>query len=211
MLKDGYLRIGSWRGAPLRVHWSMPVGAFLLGRAEFVPVFWAAFFLIVLWHELGHAVMVRRFRHRVVSLDVTGIGGLCRWAGSATPYERSLIAWGGVAAQGLLLVVAAGVRLLLGPPTSVLWAEIESAAIQWNLTLIVLNLLPVAPFDGKEAWAFFRLWLERRRGQRVLDQILRKPGTKETAPRPRDDSDARELADKLQRIAEEARRARRGE
>ena len=211
MLENGYLRIGSWRGAPLRVHWTMPVGAFLFGRAQFVPVFWAAFFLIVLWHELGHAAMVRRFRHRVVSVDVTGIGGLCRWAGSATPYERSLIAWGGVAAQALLLVVALGVRLLLGPPTSALFGQIEWAAIQWNLTLIGLNLLPLPPFDGREAWGLFRLWLERRRGQRVLEQILRKPGARKPNPRPHDDSGSRELADKLARIAEEARRARRGE
>ncbi len=205
MLQNGYLRIGSWRGAPLRVHWTMPVGAFLLGRAQFVPVFWAAFFLIVLWHELGHAVMVRHFRHRVVSVDVTGFGGLCRWAGSATSYERSLIAWGGVAAQGLLLLVAVIARIVMGPPTSALLADVESAAIQWNLTLILLNLLPLPPFDGNEAWAFFRLWFERRRGQRVLDQILRKAGVRRSVP------GSRELADKLTRIAEEARRARRGE
>jgi Zn-dependent protease len=211
MLENGYLRIGSWRGAPMRVHWTMPVGAFLLGRAQFVPVFWAAFFLIVLWHELGHALMVRRCGHRVVSVDVTGFGGLCRWAGSATPFERSLIAWGGVVAQGVLLVGALGARALLGPPTSALLAEIESAAIQWNLSLIVLNLLPMRPFDGAEAWPLFRLWLERRRGQRVLEQILGKPGARKPAPRPPADSSSRKLAENLERIAEEARRARRGQ
>jgi Zn-dependent protease len=211
MLENGYLRIGTWRGAPLRVHWTMPLGAFLFGRAQFVPVFWAAFFLIVLLHELGHAWMVRRFGHQVVSVNVTGIGGHCRWAGSATAYERSAIAWGGVVAQGLLLGVALVARALLGPPTSLIWADIESAAIQWNLSLIVFNLLPAKPFDGAEAWPFFRLWRDRRRGQRVLDQILRKPGARKPGPRPPADASSRELADRLQRIAEEARRARRGE
>jgi stage IV sporulation protein FB len=195
----------------VRVHWTMPLGAFLFGRAQFVPVFWAAFFVIVLWHEMGHALVVRHFRHRVVSVDLTGVGGLCRWAGSATAYERAAIAWGGVAAQAVLLVVALAVRALVGPPTSWLGAEIESAAIQWNLSLIVLNLLPWPPLDGSEAWPFFKIWLERRRGKRVLEQILGQARTREPDPRPPADQGAKELADKLAHIAEQARRARRGE
>jgi Zn-dependent protease len=194
------------------MHWTMPLGAFLFGGAGWVPVFWGSFLLIVLWHELGHAFLVRRYGHRVASVDVTGFGGLCRWTGAATPYERAVIAWGGVAAQGVLLVLALGLRLLLGPPTTTLVAEIESAFIHWNASLMLLNLLPLPPFDGSEAWSLFRQLAERHRGRQVLRRVF---GQKQKSPqrptgRTAGDASSRELAEKLDRLAGEARRARRG-
>lgn len=210
MFERGYWQIGRFGGAPLRIHWTMPLGAFLFGGARWAPVFWGSFLVIVLWHELGHAFMVRRYGHNVASVDVTGIGGLCRWSGAATPYERAVIAWGGVAAQGLLLVVALGLRLVLGPPTTLLVAELESAFVQWNASLILLNLLPVPPFDGSEAWSLFRQLANRYRGRQVLKRVFGEKSPPKPGAGAARGASSRELAEKLDRIAGEARRARRG-
>ena len=93
-LRGGYLAIGRWRGAPLRLHWTLPVGALLFGQGRFVPGFWLGFFLLVFVHELGHAVLVRRYGHGVVSIDIHALGGVCRWSGEPTAIDRSRIAWG---------------------------------------------------------------------------------------------------------------------
>ena len=106
MLQNGYWTVGRVRGVPVRLHWTIPLGALLFGGGRFVPAFWFAFFLIVLVHEFGHALVVQYYRHRVVSIDVTGFGGLCHWSGSPTRFERAAIAWGGVLAQAVLLAAA---------------------------------------------------------------------------------------------------------
>src|SRR5690242_5380515 len=106
MMEGGYFRLGRFGNAPIRVHWTMPLGAFAFCGFRFVPGAWAAFFLLILVHELGHALMVRSFGLHVVSVDVHGVGGVCQWVGSATPTRRSLIAWAGVFGQAVLLAGA---------------------------------------------------------------------------------------------------------
>ena len=46
---------------------------------------------------------------RVISLDIHGFGGLCSYAGHPTAYQNSVIAWGGVLAQGALGALTLGV------------------------------------------------------------------------------------------------------
>ena len=216
----------------MRVHWSTPLGALLFGGLQFRPVFWVAFFVLVLAHEFGHALLARRYGHHVLSIDVTGFGGRCRWAGAATADERAKVAWGGVLAQGVLLILAVGALLLGVIPASVTGAELSSAFVHTNLILIVLNLLPFRPLDGAEAWSLLgRAWA-RRRGRGLLEQLgmggssrpRRGSGDSKNGSRPRRrlrtaadfaprrpaSSDNRELAELLRRIGDEAGEARRG-
>jgi hypothetical protein len=116
--EHGYLKLGRWRGAPVRVHWSAPVGALLLGQLRFVPGFWLAFVGLILVHELGHALMVMLAGARVRAVNVTGLGGECRYDGEVTELRRALIAWGGVLAQLAVLVVVGSALLLFGAPRS---------------------------------------------------------------------------------------------
>lgn len=153
MLSSGYWRVASWHGVPIRLHWTIPVGMLFLGGFKIRPLFWLAFFVIVLVHELGHAYWVHRFGHKVHRLDITGFGGACVWSGNASGAERSLIAWGGVIAQLCLLAVAVVLTAVLG------WGFLStSLGYAWTVTnvfLIILNLIPVSPFDGAEAWKIF--------------------------------------------------------
>jgi Zn-dependent protease len=162
-VRGGYLTIGRWRGAPVRAHWSLPIGALVFGRGQFVPGFWLGFVLLVLIHEIGHAVLVKRYRHRLSSIDVHGFGGVCCWSGDPTAIERASIAWGGVLAQAVALAFAWAALRFAGPPDTVFVAELASAFTATNLWLIAINLIPVAPLDGAEAWKLPGLLAARRR------------------------------------------------
>jgi stage IV sporulation protein FB len=154
-IEQGHLRIAEWRGVPLRLHWTTAAGALLFSGFRFEPGAWLGFVLLVLLHEMGHATLVMRYRLRVVSIDVHGYGGVCRWAGQATGWQRAVIAWGGVLAQALLLGVTYGVVVLLGPPRSLLVAQLVDVFTFTNIWLIGLNLLPFPPLDGAQAWRIF--------------------------------------------------------
>ena len=180
LFSRGWLSIGRWKGAPIRLHWTVPVGAVVFGRLEFVPGFWLGFVLLVLIHELGHAQVVASCRKRILSIDVHGLGGWCRWDGDATPIQRALIAWGGVWAQMILLAVTLTVAAVLGPPSDAFSAQLHHAFVSANLWVMAINLLPFPPLDGAEAWTLLRLLRPsldrgvqraRQQGQRARNEI----------------------------------------
>jgi stage IV sporulation protein FB len=181
-VRGGYFRLGSWRGAPVRAHWTMPLGAFVFGRGRFVPGFWLGFVLVVLIHELGHALVVRRFGHRVVAIDLHALGGECRWAGDATPLQRARIAWGGVNAQLVALIVAVVVLAVLGPRGTAFVDDLADALTFTNAYMIALNLIPVAPLDGAAAWKLPGLLRARARARKSRrESAARAPGSSEGA------------------------------
>jgi stage IV sporulation protein FB len=204
VLDRGYLTLARIRGVPVRVHWTMPLGALMFGGLAFAPAFWLAFFVLVLSHEFGHAALAWRARQRVISIDVTGFGGVCRWAGLPSAYDRALIAWGGVLAQAGLLVVAVVLAATTRLGASRWGVELISALTGTNLLLMLINLVPIPPLDGAEAWRLLPQLLDRWRGRRVL----RGAGVA-LPPRTRAQEDAA-LAAFLKQVSEEARRARRG-
>ena len=63
-----------------------------------------------------------------------------------------MIAWGGVAAQAALLLITLGVVLAFGYPSFGPLRTLASAFIYTNAFLIALNLVPIPPLDGAEAW-----------------------------------------------------------
>jgi Zn-dependent protease len=153
VFENGYLTVGSFRGIPIRFHWTTALGAFFFSGFQFAPAFWVAFVLLVLVHELGHALVVRRLGHLPLGIEVTGFGGLCRWDGSrANDLHRTIIAWGGVLAQAVLLVLTYAYSFIAGPPRSIEEYQIVSAFTRTNIHLILLNLLPFPPLDGAQAW-----------------------------------------------------------
>jgi Zn-dependent protease len=235
MLERGYLRIGSVRGVPVRLHWTLPLGALVFSGFRFAPVFWFAFFFLVFIHELGHAVLVQRFGHRATSIEITGFGGLCRWNGHASALERAAIAWGGVAAQAALGLSTVLVLLVAGRPSHPALAELAYVFTWTNLWLVGINLLPFPPLDGAEAWklpalarharigdALRNLLPRRRQGRRAdravvdLNDWAKRQGRPSRRPQHDDipvdvnKGSPREVADALMRIAEEAARARKG-
>ncbi|MCB9765097.1 MAG: hypothetical protein H6739_35310 [Alphaproteobacteria bacterium] len=164
MFQSGWLRVARLRGADLRLHWTLPLMAVVLGGRHFSAGFFLGFVLLVLIHELGHAAMVWRYGYAVRSIDVHGLGGWCRWAGRPTQMERSAVAWGGVLAQGALYAVTWGLLQVFGRPPWGPAVELAYVFTETNVWLIALNLIPIPPLDGAEAWLLPQRWLERYRG-----------------------------------------------
>jgi Zn-dependent protease len=157
------------------------VGALVFGRFQIVPGFWLGFFLLVLIHELGHAIVVRACGMRVNGIDIHGLGGQCRYDGYASSLKIALIAWGGVWAQ-LVLFAAVRIALLFVEPTGRFAWEMIYAFTESNLWLMALNLLPMRPLDGAEAWPLFKILWERWKLRRQIRQSV-KPMPR-PAPKP---------------------------
>ena len=155
-LNRGYLQVGRFRGAPVRLHWTILVGAAVMTRLHFVPGSWIGVFLILLAHEIGHALLADHFGLLVIGIDVNGFGGSCTVAGTPTRRQHAVIAWGGVLAQAALLVATLAVLAVSGWPAEGFFADLADAFTWSNAGLIALNLLPIPPLDGAEAWKILR-------------------------------------------------------
>jgi stage IV sporulation protein FB len=202
--------IGRFGGVPVRLHWSAALGALFFSGFRFAPGAWLGFVLVILAHELGHAFVVRRTRQVLLGVDVHGLGGECRWSGHASPMQRALIAWGGVWAQLALAAIVLPLSWLVGSSLGSFGLDLFHALTWSSLLLAAINLVPVRPLDGAEAWKLPGLVAERWRSRRAA-------GPRVSSPRPnaaRSKSEGDELPDDLKRlfakVATDARDARRG-
>ncbi len=157
----GAITLARYRGAPIRVHWSVPVVALFAGGLRFAPGAWLGLVLVVLLHEIGHAFWARRFQMDVTEIVIHGMGGHCAYLGTPSPKQRSIVAWGGVMAQGLVLCIALPVARFL-PATSELQRDLYDMLIATNVFIALFNLIPIRPFDGADAWRLFPILLAER-------------------------------------------------
>ena len=155
-MRGGFVQMGRWRGVPLLLHWTLPVGAFLVGRLEVVPVFWLAFVAVAAIHAAGHVYFLQRFRKQVRDVRLTGWGGEPGWSGHLTPGERTWTAWGGAIAQLVLLAGTLAAVAVFGEPATSETVQLVDAFTRANVVLVMINLIPLAPFDGAEAWRLVR-------------------------------------------------------
>jgi stage IV sporulation protein FB len=206
MFQSGFLELGRIRGAPVRLHWSVLLGVLFFTGFRFSPAAWLGFVALVLIHELGHAAVVLRYGLRVVGIELHGFGGECRWDGQATPWERAVIAWGGVLAQAVLLAVTFGVVLVTGGPTTHFGTELVAVFTQTNVWLALVNLLPIPPLDGANAWSVVRAWRGHRAATSHLARSRRELERLEAIDRGVVPSSAlsQEDADRLHRLFEDA-------
>lgn len=156
-MNTGSISLGRLAGATLRIHWSALLVAALLAAsiAEGIGMGMAAvgvavFFVSILVHELGHAIVARRFGIGTTTIELWGLGGFARLERDArTPKAEGWIAAAGPLASTAVGVVGLGVAYLLD--RLALPAEVVAVA-GWlgliNLVLAVFNLLPGAPLDG---------------------------------------------------------------
>lgn len=167
----GAITLARYRGAPIRLHWSVPIVAVMAGGLRFAPGAWLGLLLVVLLHEMGHAFWARHFRLDVTEIVIHGLGGHCAYQGQPTAKQRSIVAWGGVLAQGLVLTIALPVARLL-PAASQFQADLYEMLISANLAIALFNLVPIPPLDGAEAWRLVPILVRER--LRRSNQVLRK-------------------------------------
>lgn len=127
---------------------------FLFSFAAFLGIYWAlygawfgiGFAVMILLHEMGHFVEVkRRGLPAEMPVFLPGLGAYVKWQGLGVSTEaRAFVALAGPAAGLLAALVAAALFWQTGNP---LWAALAHTGAWLNL----LNLIPVWMLDGAGA------------------------------------------------------------
>lgn len=182
-------RIGSIAGIPIRVHVTLLLllgwiaTSYWLGglgpRASATGLLLlVAVFAIIVIHELGHALMARRFGVRTREILLLPIGGIASFEGMPEqPSQELAIALVGPAIN---LVIAAVLWLVLAisgtsyaPGAAPTTGQAFAAQLLWiNLVLAGFNLLPAFPLDGGRALrALLSLRLDRERATAIASTV----------------------------------------
>ena len=101
----------------------------------------------------------------VLSIVLHGFGGECRTVDYITPWQRSVVAWGGVLGQAALFLVVNTVATLHLWPRAFTGSDTYFAVTGANVLIAVFNLLPLRGLDGSQAWRL--LWLSYLRAKRA--------------------------------------------
>lgn len=172
-------------GIPIHIRFSFwivaaiifPFQLSVLGRRETWP-FLAAWLVVVavsvIAHELGHAVVARRYGAEV-DMTLYALGGFTRWATAQpmSPWRRVLVAAAG-SSVGFVLGGIVFFALRGGAVPSeprVLNFALESF---WQVNALwgVLNWLPIRPLDGGHIFLGSMQAILGRRGERVADVVF---------------------------------------
>jgi ATP-dependent Clp protease adapter protein ClpS len=165
----GYFTIGRVRGVSVLVHWSFPVGGLLLaGFTGFEPratlYFCLGYALLILLHELGHVAAARFFGLKVFSIELSGVGGLCRIEGPRRIRDTFLVFSAGLFIQLGLLLTTLVWLVVFGMPQSVFGSSFVLTFTLVNLFLIAVNAIPTAQPNGlaTDGYVLWRLFLHVR-------------------------------------------------
>jgi Zn-dependent protease len=157
---QGTLRILTWFGIPVYLHWSWAVVAVLQlqwrsdmygGSLFWISLEYIGLFGLVLLHEFGHALACKSVGGQVSHVLLWPLGGV---AHVRPPQRPGALLWSIVAGPlvnlvlgsiGLALVVSMALTM---PQT---WPNLQSALATFtiiNAMLFLFNMLPVHPLDG---------------------------------------------------------------
>ena len=164
----GDLKIGRLAGIPISIHplwllivalitWSLgstyypdqvsgiaPAAAYGLGLASALLLFAS-----ILLHELGHAIVARRYGVEIEGIELWLLGGVAKMKGSAHRASEELrFALAGPAVTVVIAVVF-GLAVLALPastPDAVIALLAYQALI--NAAILVFNMMPAFPLDG---------------------------------------------------------------
>jgi Zn-dependent protease/CBS domain-containing protein len=167
----GDLKIGRLAGIPISIHplwlvivalitWSLgstyypdqvsgiaPVAAYALGLASALLLFAS-----ILLHELGHAVVARRYGVEIEGIELWLLGGVAKMKGAAHHAREELrfaLAGPGVTILIALVFWLAALALPASTPDAVIALLAYQALI--NTAILVFNLMPAFPLDGGRA------------------------------------------------------------
>jgi Zn-dependent protease len=203
-------RLGKWRGIPIFLHWTVLLGLlwfyYQTRSLSATLISFAAFTMLLLAHELGHAIVALWRNVRVFKIQLYVIHGICAHDEPYHEEDDVLIAWGGVAAQFVLLVLALLADFLLpifSPFAHAAMWPLLRVFIDTNLLIIVLNLIPIEPLDGAKAWRALPLLRERANatswGARLRRLVSARQRARETELDAKSKRVTAEIIDKLKK------------
>jgi len=153
------------------VHWSVPLllAVLILGATQkpLDTILGAiAYIGIFVIHEAGHLIVARRRGYEPISIELYPILGIARFEAPRSRFDRTAIAWGGVAAQAIIgIPVAMYIATVDYTPFGPLNTALAILG-DFSLVMAVFNLLPFPPLDGSIAWDIVPAYIERRRSAR---------------------------------------------
>jgi Zn-dependent protease len=157
--RRGYWLVGKWNQIPLFLHWTIllwvPWYLFQGKSLAWLVVSFPAFVGLLAAHEIGHAIAARRRRVKVESINLYVLHGLCEHEDPYYERDHVLIAWGGVFAQGIVLVLALALDHLSSlflPSLRYSLDPLFFVLINVNCVIAAINLIPIQPLDGHIAW-----------------------------------------------------------
>ncbi len=170
----GSWKIGRIAGIDLFVHWTFLILIGWILTAHVIQgdrlretiegvVFILAIFGCVVLHELGHALMARRFGIRTQDITLLPIGGVARL--ERMPEDPVQELWVALAGPAVNVVIAAGLYAVLAitggsfsaaadfatsdeATRTVVAAPLLVQLMVVNIWLVLFNLLPAFPMDG---------------------------------------------------------------
>jgi len=187
--------LGTAFGIPIRVHWSfflLPVLVVVsnlksgLGIIMLLLSLLFGVFVCVILHELGHALMARRYGIPTLDITIYPIGGVARLMHQGgpgqpmlgeRPWEEFWVAVAGPAVNVVIAGLLVGVLTLTSVPITLqedglkqpaLWELFLNLLLALNVLMVVFNMLPAFPMDGGRV---FRALLATRLGYLRATQI----------------------------------------
>jgi len=149
------LELGAIAKIPIRVHLTFLILVIWLafGATKTKPIFEAFFvvmvFVCVLLHELGHALVAKRFGVQTRDITLYPFGGIATLLSQPAPKAELLIALAGPCVN---VVIAACLYPFVTLPTTPLTPEtmigLPERLFITNIALAVFNMLPALPMDG---------------------------------------------------------------
>lgn len=174
------MKIATVWGVPVRLHVTVPlVCVGLVIRLGYLGV--PAVILLygsVLLHELGHALVARRFGIPTAAIDLHLLGGMALMTAPArNPSQEALVAAAGP-------VVSAGLGAAFGVLAVLTGAELQTSALSAvdllaygaaiNLGMAVFNLVPALPMDGGRIFrALLSRWVGHVEATRIAAWVSR--------------------------------------
>lgn len=198
MLDRGALRLFSFQGIPVRLHWTF---GFLLLWVLYIGLSagmeWQAIgvmglvilslFACVVLHEFGHALAARRYGVRTRDIILSPIGGVARLDRlPEKPLQELVVALAGPLVNVVIALVLGVLGWLFVPQGLQILGESESAMfwignyvplLFWmNIWLVVFNMIPAFPMDGGRVLRALLAWrvgrLKATRWASVVGRVL---------------------------------------
>ncbi|MBL8231848.1 MAG: site-2 protease family protein [Bryobacterales bacterium] len=173
-------------GVPVRFHFTFVLFVIFLGVVGLegpsgakAAIYVLALFGSVLLHELGHALVSRRYGIRTVEIVMFPIGGVAKLERNPKPSEELWIALAGPAVN--VVIAAALIAIAAGIHGSVDWVKVFAPQggnllgqiATGNVALAIFNLLPAFPMDGGRV---LRSMLALKYGEARATELAAKAG-----------------------------------
>jgi Zn-dependent protease len=168
-MRNGSLKIATIFGVDIFVHFSFLfiLGLVILGAGSQGPqvievelVWLVALFASVIFHEMAHTLVARRYGIRSLGIMIMALGGVSMLSsvGDTPPKEFKIAVVGPFSSAVLgtaLLLVSAALGYSIWPPSLNTFGAFLPTIAWTNFALAAFNLIPAYPLDGGRIFKSF--------------------------------------------------------